>query len=115
VETWLPDDPYPMALIQELPEAPLASDDRDRVALAERAVRRALAYKAELDEPAAPATIELDDDASTLALQLAAIAPIGPLDRQSLLEEDDPRRRVDRLIEFVDDENTVLAARLAQG
>ena len=115
VETWLPDDPYPMALIQELPETPLEDADRELVTLAERAVRRALAYKAELDEPAAPATVELDDEPTILALQLAAIAPVGPLDRQLLLEEDDARVRVQRLIELVDDENTVLAARLAHG
>jgi Lon protease-like protein len=115
VNTWLPDDPYPLALVEDLEDAALLGDDVDLVSAADRAVRRALAYKAELDEAAAPATVKLDDEPSVLALQLAAIAPIGPLDRQMLLEEDDSRARIQRLIEVVEDENTVLAARLEQG
>jgi uncharacterized protein len=115
VDTWLPDDPYPLALVEDLEDAALLDEDVHVLSAADRAVRRALAYKAELDEAAAPATVQLDDEPSVLALQLAAIAPIGPLDRQKLLEEDDSRARIQRLIELVEDENTVLAARLEQG
>jgi Lon protease-like protein len=112
---WLPDDPYPMALVEDLDEPPLPSEDADLVALAERAVRRALAYKAELAEPAVSSTVELDVEPAVLALQLAAIAPIGPLDQQALLAQDDPHARLQHLIVLVDDENAVLAARLAGG
>jgi Lon protease-like protein len=115
VETWLRDAPYPMALIQELPDPPLAAADEPLVAQAERLVRRGLAYKAELGETAVPATAELESEPSVLALQLAAIAPVGPLDRQELLAEDDPRRRIERLIELVTDENDMLSRRLAEG
>jgi Lon protease-like protein len=110
---WLPDDPYPVAMVEDLAETPLAAEDHGLVARADRLVRRALAFKAELDEPAAPTTVELDDDPDRLAVQLAAIAPIGPLDRQGLLEEDDARRRIMRLIQLVEEENDVLSRRLA--
>jgi Lon protease-like protein len=115
VVTWLPDDPYPVALIQELEPRTLEERDGELLAATERAVRRALAYKAELAEPATPATVELDADMDTRAFQLAAIAPLGPLDCQGLLEEDDPRRRVERLQELVEEENAVLARRLSGG
>ena len=115
VVTWLPEDPYPLAIIQELDDPQLDDADTELVTVAERTVRRSLAYKAELDEPAASATVTLDDEPTVLAFQLAAIAPVGPLDRQALLEEDDPVARVQRLIQLVDEENAVLAARLAQG
>ena len=115
VETWLPEDPYPLAVVQDLEDRDLDEDDAALVEVADRAVRRALAYKAELDEPAPAATVKLDDEPSILALQLAAIAPVGPLDRQALLEVDDARTRVQRLIELIEEENTVLAARLAGG
>jgi uncharacterized protein len=115
VLTWLPDDPYPVALVEELEDVPLDDDRGGLVGQAERVVRRSLAYKAELAEPAVAATVTLDDEPSVLAFQLAAIAPIGPLDRQALLEEDEPHRRVQRLIDLVEEENTVLAARLAGG
>jgi Lon protease-like protein len=115
VQTWLPEDPYPLAIVEDLDDRDLDEADGALVAVADRAVRRSLAYKAELDEPAAAATVTLDDEPSVLALQLAAIAPIGPLDRQTLLEENDARTRVERLIELIEEENEVLAARLAGG
>jgi uncharacterized protein len=115
VQTWLPEDPYPLAIVADLEDSDLGEADAALVSAADRAVRRSLAYKAELDEPAAAATVTLDDEPSVLALQLAAIAPIGPLDRQCLLEEDDARTRVQRLIELIEEENAVLAARLAGG
>jgi Lon protease-like protein len=112
VHEWLPDDPYPVAMVVELEEVSLEPADGELVTAAERAVRRALAYKAELDEPAVPSTVELADDLDTLAYQLAAVAPLGPLDRQRLLEEDEPRRRVERLTDLVEEEAAVLAQRL---
>jgi uncharacterized protein len=115
VTTWLPDDPYPLALVEDVAEATLAAEDHPLVAAAARVVRRALAYKAELDEPAVHATVELDTEPDVLAFQLAAIAPLGPIDRQALLAEDSSRRRVERLIALVEDENEVLARRLAGG
>jgi Lon protease-like protein len=113
VHEWLPDDPYPLALVEEIDDPPFV--DHDLVGVAERAVRRALAYKTELNEDAVPATVELDREPDVLAWQLAAVAPIGPLDRQALLEEDDPHTRVQRLIDVVEEANAVLAARLAGG
>lgn len=113
IVTWLPEDPYPLALVQELADPLLQPDDVALVRQAERAVRRALAYKAELAEPAAPATATLDDDPDILAFQLAAIAPISTLDRQHLLEEDDVHERLTRLIELAEDEGEVLSQRLA--
>ena len=115
VTAWLPDDPYPVALVEDLADHVLDADDEERVATAARAVRRALAYKAELDEAAVSATVDLDTELDVLAFQLAAIAPLGPLDRQALLAEDRSRRRVERLIALVEEENETLARRLAGG
>jgi hypothetical protein len=89
--------------------------DERPVVDAERGVRRGLAYLAELNEPAPPATSEIAADKSIAAWQLAAIAPIGPLDRLALLREDDPDQRVGQLIALVEQANDVLAQRLAGG
>ena len=115
VETWLPEDPYPLALVQELDDAPLTGDDLSLVRVAEQVVRRALAYKTELGETATPATVTLDDDPDTKIFQLAAITPVNSFDRQRLLEEHDAGARVRRLIELAEDEADVLARRLAAG
>ena len=82
---WLPDDPYPRALVAELD--PFDWDDsldgtRDRV---EQTVRRALAVGAEFGEVAYSATVELEEDPVDAAWQLAAIAPLGEMDQLHLL------------------------------
>ena len=82
---WLPDDPYPRALVAELD--PFDWDDsldgtRDRV---EQTVRRALAVGAEFGEVAYSATVELEQDPVDAAWQLAAIAPLGEMDQLQLL------------------------------
>jgi Lon protease-like protein len=85
VVEWLPDDPYPRALVSELEE--LDWDDsldatRGRV---ERAVRRSLAVGAEFGDVQYSATVELEDDPVDAAWQLAAIAPLNELDQLRLL------------------------------
>ncbi|HEY2427482.1 MAG TPA: LON peptidase substrate-binding domain-containing protein, partial [Acidimicrobiales bacterium] len=58
VVRWLEDDPYPRAELEDLPPlAPGPGDEATRVEV-ERKVRRALALRAELDEPTAPHDIE---------------------------------------------------------
>ncbi|TML37585.1 MAG: ATP-dependent protease [Actinobacteria bacterium] len=94
VRTWLPDDPYPVALVERL------GDEADRpsqaaMAGAEQAVRRALGLAAELAErEVVPATVELDERPEVAAWQLCAIAPLGPADQQRLLEADDAGERM---------------------
>lgn len=117
VRTWLPDDPYPVALVEDLPEVRLGIDGADLglLADAERAVRRALALKSELGEPAVAATVALAGDPHVAAYQLAAIAPLAAFDQQSLLEEPTPQKRLERLRVLADDAAEVLAYRLAGG
>ena len=78
VVEWLPDDPYPRATIEDLPE--LVWDEslapiRDR---AEDAVRRALVARSEFDRTW-PADLELSEDALEACWQLAGIAPISAM------------------------------------
>lgn len=113
VQRWLEDDPYPRAEVEDVAEgewSPLA--DAAFVA-AERTVRRSLALLAELEEPAPPVHVALDTDRAVAAWQLAAISPLGPLDRQRLLAIDAPHDRLGRLGELVEEECEVLAARLS--
>ena len=113
VATWIPDDPYPLALVQDVRESALAPEAVPALAGAEQAVRRALALKAELGEPAVPATVELAEDRRTRAFQLAAIAPIGPADQQRLLEQVDLNDLVSALAGMAADAADLLAYRLS--
>jgi len=85
VNEWLPDDPYPVADIETLPD--LVWDDMlmpSRVHL-ESKVRKLLAFASEFGELQFGADIELSDDPMSACWQLAGILPIGELDRYDLL------------------------------
>lgn len=107
VVRWLDDDPYPRAEVEDLPPPVLQPIDGT-----ERKVRRALALTAELDQPTVPHDVELDDEPVRRLFQLAAVAPLGPLDHQRLLASDRPLVLLDRMM---DEEIEVLEARLAAG
>lgn len=115
VVAWLPDDPYPLALVEPLPDPPMGEEALEALSAADQAVRRALVLAAELAEPAAPASVEVDGDPSVAAYQLAAVAPLGPVDQQRLLEEDDPAARLRLLASLATDAAAVLAYRLSAG
>ena len=71
---------------------------------------------AELGERAAPVdAAQLDDDPLRASFEAAAVAPVGPLDAQRLLELDDPGQRFGRLEELLVDAAEVLELRLAGG
>ncbi len=115
VVEWLPDDPYPRAVVEERPEGPWPADGDTLVAALAREVRRSLALRAELGEPAAPIDAAVAADPAIAAWQLAYLSPLGPFDRQLVLGIDDTRERLVVMAELVADVNRVLATRAAGG
>ena len=113
--TWLPDDPYPLALVEDKADAGLDAAGLDALAVAEREVRRALALASELDEAVAPANTDLDPDPSVATWQLSALAPLGPVDKQRVLEEDDSGARLQLLAGLASEAAAALAYRLSGG
>lgn len=85
VESWGADDPFPQAEVRMLDD--LVWDERHRELLqdAERAVRAGMAIASEYVELAWSPSVELADSSVDAAWQLAAIAPVGPLDQVELL------------------------------
>jgi Lon protease-like protein len=110
---WLDDEPYPRAEVEDLPAHEVGAEHAGPMATVERKVRRALALRTELGERTMPYNIELDPDAARALFQLAAIAPLGPLDQQRLLAAPGPAELLSELDRFMDEELAVLASRLA--
>ena len=108
---WLPDDPYPQAHVEELPEADWDRSDDVLLATAEGLVREAVALAAELGEAAVAAGFELSEDPGRRAWQLCTVAPLGPLDRQRLLDAPRPERLA-ILVQQAADARRMLAFRL---
>jgi Lon protease-like protein len=113
VAEWLPDDPYPVARVDTLPEPPWREDHLASRSQAETQVRRALALASELGQPAPPSTVDLSDDPVTAAWQLVAVAPVGPMDKQRLLGIDDHGERLTLLANLAEEAAAVLAYRLS--
>ena len=79
-------------------------------------LRRVLAMAAEFGETVAPAyEVTTDDDVVLTSYRLAAMAPVGPLDRLTLLGAPSVTGRLDQLAEFLAETETVLASRLGGG
>ena len=115
VRSWLPDDPYPVALVDERPEGALGETTREHLGIAEGAVRRALTLASELDEGPTPVSFHLHPDPAVAAWQLVAVAPLGPADHQRLLEIDDAAARLNVLTALAADASALLAYRLSGG
>lgn len=113
VVEWIPDDPYPAALISEIHDedgSPAAAD----LERCSRLLRRIYALASELG--AEVGTIpELSSDPRLAMWELCASAPIGQLDRQRLLESLKAAERLERLIIMLEEEAAVIEARLAGG
>ncbi len=114
VNAWLPDDPYPLADVDDWPDDESDVDDLEgRVAAVAARVRRACALASELGDSVADAASEIGDDPLLASYHLAALAPVGPADSFRLLCADGPRARLDLLDEVLTDVEAMLSFRLA--
>ena len=101
VNAWLPDDPYPIADIDLLPD--LIWDDSlmpARVHL-ETKVRNLLAFASEFGDLQYTAETELSDDPMDACWQLAGVLPVGPLDLADLLESQSAAELISKTYEIV--------------
>jgi Lon protease-like protein len=114
VESWLDDDPYPRARVERWPDEAPADPDAlaDAYAMQVRQLRRVLALAAEMGA-AVDAVAELPEDPLVGSHHLAALAPVGPLDRQRLLAAPGPEQRVGTFAEMIIDVAATLEAQLA--
>ena len=116
IERWLPDDPYPIADVEDWPDDPPPIDAGERCAALAAELRRILALASELGEQVAPATeVELADDPVLASYQLVALAPFGTLDRLALLAAASVEARLDLLASLLVDLEIVLVSRLDRG
>lgn len=113
VVAWLPDDPYPLADVDDWPDPEPGPGLAGVLEPVVATLRRTLALAAEAGLETAPATTELADDPVLAAHQAVALAPIGALDRHQLLQAPDVEARLAALAEVLEGTATVLSARLA--
>ena len=113
INAWLPDDPYPLADVDDWPDedpdlAGLAVD----VAATHARVRAALVLAAQLGEASIDDT-EISEDPLVATYHLSTLAPIGAADQLRLLAVPGPAARLDLLDEILDDVEAMLKFRLS--
>jgi uncharacterized protein len=115
VNAWLPDDPYPLADVDEWPD-----NDPDAAGLTASVVAmtgrlaEVLELAARLGE--SPVNTDLSavsDDPLVASYHLAALSPLGPADRYRLLCAPTPADRLALLAESLDDVEAMLRFRLS--
>jgi Lon protease-like protein len=115
IERWLPEDPYPMADVEDWPDDE-AGHLLGRCSALAAELRRILALASELGEavPSA-AAVDLLDDGVMASYQLATLLPVGPLDKLALLAAPSVDARLELIASLLVDTEVVLVSRLSGG
>jgi Lon protease-like protein len=115
VEEWLPDDPYPLAMVTKWTPSvePVADATMQR---AERSVRRARGLLSEIGQtPALPSDVVFDRDPDVASWQLCAEAPLNAYDAQRVLSTSGTVERLELLITLTEELEEDLHRMLASG
>ncbi|MCU1361605.1 MAG: peptidase family protein, partial [Ilumatobacteraceae bacterium] len=113
IVAWLPDDPYPLADVDDWPDDESGSQDLgDRIDQLAARVRRAGAFAVELGDSVAGPLGEMRGDHLVDSYHLVAATPIGPADAYRLLCSAGPAQRLDLLDEVLDDVEAMMQFRL---
>ena len=107
---WLEEDPHPAARVRDLADLVWTDDLRPLREKAEEAVRRTLRAAGESGDQLWSADVEISDDPVAAVWQLAAIAPVGPLDQIALLRSETMESLLTALIELMDSAGESLGA-----
>ncbi len=113
VHEWLPDQPYPVAQVNDWPDASsVGIDSAELNRLFDKVIEVSSLFEQLGGPPLRLADIEISDDASFASFQLVALAPIGPADRQRLLVCADPASRLELLESALSDVEAACRFRL---
>jgi Lon protease-like protein len=113
VVEWLPDEPYPAAIVEPLMDAEPGEDAVTALDDARSAFRRTLALASELGYDVGNVDEEMPDDPAVASWFLSAISPLEEMDRQRLLEASDVVTRLRLIEEMLHDRSFMLQARLS--
>jgi Lon protease-like protein len=115
VATWLPDEPYPRAVVDELPMRQSGNHDL-ALATAEVSVRRLRSLLSELEDvPALPSDLEVRGTNEEIAWKLCELAPLNLMDRQQLLASTTLEEQLHDLVGLCEARSDDVVAMLAAG
>lgn len=114
VTNWLPDDPYPVAEVELWPDEGAGPPDQERFDRVVAKLRRCMALASEAGYNVGPIPDKLA--ASELGtMQMAAMLPIGPFQKQELLGAADAEARLISVESSIEETLTHVELRLRGG
>jgi len=117
IHEWLPDDPYPRALVRAWPDEPAGDEETgggpDLARTATHRLESLLTLASRLGWGRQVPEIEPGTDLTTVSYRLADAAPLGALDRLRLLEAPGATARLGLLTELLEEAETLVRFRLA--
>jgi Lon protease-like protein len=114
VNAWLPDDPYPMADIDFIPDLIWDESLMSEKLQLELRVRNLLAFASEFGDLQYGPDTQLSDDPMDACWQLAGVLPLGPLDQMDLLISESVEGLISRTNEIVSILDEALKGMLGQ-
>ena len=112
VSEWLEDDPYPQAMVERLHDPADYQFDPEQRKRLESAFARGLVLLGEIGVEVGSA-MALPDDTAAAVFHAIALIPMETLDRQRILEIDDPGERLITAVAALGDTNELTALRLS--
>jgi len=114
VNAWLPDDPYPMADIDFIPDLIWDESLMSEKLQLEIRVRNLLAFASEFGDLQYGPETQLSDDPVDACWQLAGVLPLGPLDQVDLLLSESTQELISKTNEIVSVLDEALKGMLGQ-
>jgi Lon protease-like protein len=114
VNAWLPDDPYPLADVDLLPDLIWHETLEPARVHLEAKVRNLLAFASEFGDLQYGADTEFSDDPIDACWQMAGVLPIGQLDHRDLLQSVSAEELIARTLEIVNTADETLRRMMQQ-
>ena len=111
VTEWLPDDPHPIAEVEDYPDIELDAVVDLEPAMC--ALRRVFAFASELGSDVSGIELEFADDPLAASYQLAALCPLNTLESQRLLEAGGASTRLQLARAMLDERAELLRVELS--
>ncbi len=113
VVEWLPDDPYPVAMVEPIADEDPTEDATAALDRARSAFRRTLALASELGYDVGDVESEIPNDPAAASWFLSAVSPLEEIDRQRLLGARNVVTRLQLIEEMLEERSFLLRARLS--
>jgi Lon protease-like protein len=115
VEEWLPDDPFPRAMVRDWPDEDVHDDEaehrvRRSIERVDTAVRQLADLAGEMGLVPTLDEAAFSDDPSLRVFQLATVSPLGAHDRSRVLRCPDLASRAELLEDLVEEQRIILEA-----